>query len=198
MSKHRYPAHSLRGDYFRAGGGVIFFGGLVFAGGLDGVVFYILAILTALFALLGWRTWICNATVLTVDKTGIATSGLGYTHLAWQDINQVKLNYFSTRRGRQDGWMELMLTSNGSHIKVDSRIENFHTIAQHVHGTALRRSIELNQVTLANFASLGLVTCDAGWGRPSGWTGQRQSAHATKSTKSDSESQESTNQSSHP
>lgn len=196
MSKHQYPARSLRGDYFRAGGGVIFFGGLVFAGDLDGIVFYAFVALTALFVLLGWRTWVCNITVVTIDKTRISVSGLRGTHLAWQDIGKVKLSYFATRRGRQGGWMELMLTSGRSHIKIDSRIENFPAIAQYAHGTALKRGIELNQATLANFASLGLATHDSGWGHPSGWSEKRQSGHATKPAESKSESQKSVNRNS--
>lgn len=170
MSEHRYRAQSLRGDYFRAGAGIAVCGGLVLTGGLDDVMFYVLAALTALFALFGWRTWVRNATVVTIDDTGIAASGLGRVGLAWRGLNRVKLSYFSTRRGRQDGWMQLTLAGAGGRIRIDSHIEDFDAIVRRAHDAAVQQGVELNQSTLANFAAMGLGASTDGWGRPSEWS----------------------------
>ena len=170
MSEHRYRAQSLRGDYFRAGAGIAVCGGLVFAAGLDGVMFYVFAALTALFALFGWRTWVRNTTVVTIDDTGLAASGLGRVGFAWRDLSRVKLSFFATRRGRQDGWMQLTLAGAGSRIQIDSHIEDFDAILRRAHVAAMQQGVELNEATLANFASMGLSDSNDGWGRPSEWS----------------------------
>ena len=37
----------------------------------------------------------------------------------------MKLAYYSTRRDRRDGWMQLDLRSGWSSVRLDSRIEGF-------------------------------------------------------------------------
>lgn len=185
MSEHRYRVQSLRGDYFRAGAGIAVCGGLVLTAGLDGPMFYVFAALTVLFALFGWRTWMRTATVVTIDDAGIAASGLGRARLAWRDLNRVKLSYFSTRRGRQDGWMQLTLAGAGGRIRIDSHIEDFDAIARRAHGAAMMQGVELNQATLANFASMGLVASDDGWGRPGEWGAAAQGTDAGASARSE-------------
>lgn len=170
MSEHRYPSQALRGDYIRAGAGMAVCGGLLFAAGLDGIAFYIFTALTVLFAYFGWRTWLRGATVVTVNDEGIASSGLMRAKLAWRDVTQVKLRYFSTRRNRQDGWMQLSLKGNGRAVRLDSHIERFDAVAHRVHEAAVTQRIEFNATTAANFAALDIGQDRGGWGRPSEWT----------------------------
>lgn len=178
MSEHRYRARSLRGDYFRAGAGIAICGGLVLAADLDGAMFYVFGALTLLFAYFGWRTWVRNSTVITFDETGIVAAGLSRAKLAWRDLSRVKLSYFATRRGRQDGWMQLTLSGAGGRLNIDSHIEDFDAIARRAHDAAIKQGVELNQATTTNFAALGLGVSEQGWGRPSEWgTGDRARAH---------------------
>ena len=169
MSEHRYRTRSLRGDYFRAGAGIAICGGLVLAAELDGVMFYVFAALTSLFAYFGWRTWVRSATVISLDETGIVAAGLGGGKLEWQSLNRVKLSYFATRRGRQDGWMQLTLAGAGARIHIDSHIEDFDAIARRAHDAATTQGVELSRATKSNFAALGLGASAQGWGRPSEW-----------------------------
>ena len=76
--------------------------------------------------------------------------------MSWESVREIKLSYFSTRTDRKDGWMQLTIDSGIRKLRVDSRIDDFHTLA----ATALEKTkysnVVLSDTSSRNFESLGL------------------------------------------
>ena len=66
------------------------------------------------------------------------------------------LAYYSTRRDRRDGWMQLELRSGRKKVRLDSRIEGFAELVGKSASAARSRGLTLNAATLANLAALGV------------------------------------------
>ena len=65
------------------------------------------------------------------------------------------LVYYSTRRDRRDGWMQLELRSGWKKVCLDSRIEGFADLVSRSASAAKVRGLTLNAATSANLAALG-------------------------------------------
>ena len=158
MSIHRYPLANLLPDYLRGGAGLI-----VGAGGwlLAPDTLHIIVIfggLTVLFLLFTMRTVARQYTRIEMTEDAIISDGTRRLTLHWNDLDRVKLRYYSTRRNRSGGWMTLKLASGRSAISVDSNIDGFDAIAARTARTLIENHAAADDVTLANLAALGLPT----------------------------------------
>jgi len=179
MTSHRYSPRALNADLLRAGIGL--FCCLVPLAVVDfgPVMTLIFAIPAALFAVFGLRTWRHRAITVHVDAAGISTEGPGATRIAWQDLTDARLSYFSTRRDREAGWMQLKLRAQTGTIALNSALEDFDTVCRAAFEAARSCDIELTDATARNFAALGLgaIVPDhdptpaalTGWGNPADW-----------------------------
>ena len=66
----------------------------------------------------------------------------------------MRLAWFSVRRGGSKGWMELSLGAGRARVRIDSRLDGFHEVAQRAAAAARERGLDLDTVTSANLASL--------------------------------------------
>ena len=55
--------------------------------------------------------------------------GAGKKRMAWRDVRQVRLDYYSTRRDGQGGWMQMKISGPGGHIRIDSALDGFARLA---------------------------------------------------------------------
>jgi hypothetical protein len=159
---YRYPAAELRGDYIRAGFGIVLTGlpliatwGQLYAG-------LILGGLMAVFVIFGLRTWLRRKSLYEVDNDGIVRNGwsilgAGRVSLPWREVERVKLAFYSTRRDRSKGWMHLKISGGTHRLGIDSIIEGFDDIAARSAHAAASNGVRLSDSTLRNFAALGLV-----------------------------------------
>jgi hypothetical protein len=163
MTIHRYPRRVIVGDYLRAGAGLgCTLVPLVAAGGQP-VASVVFGGLAALFAVFAARTTIRQATrVVSTDagleRSAISTFGLGRVTVRWERIADVKLRYFSTRRDRERGWMQLAVLGGDGRITVDSTLEGFDAIARRAAEAAAANGVALSGATIDNLAALGLST----------------------------------------
>lgn len=164
MSRHRYLRGKLIADYLR--------GGLGFAG--TGGIWLVLPApspaanaalggLTLLFLLFTIRTAWRQAVLIEVSDEAISRTSPGLASsrqgsLAWRDIVAVKLRYYSTRRGRKDGWLTLRIAGAGTRIALDSDLDGFEEIARRAALAAARKGLRLDETTRANFAAIGFPT----------------------------------------
>ncbi len=116
----------------------------------------ILASLAALFALFGIRTALRHATRIDVSETGLRASGPLAAAIRWAELDRLKLAYYSTRRDRRDGWMQLELKGDGATIRLDSRIAGFNDLVERSALAAAARGVELSAATAANLEALGI------------------------------------------
>lgn len=156
MSRHAYPASAMLGDYARAAAGFFPAMSVLLLSSLGAAATVILAAFAALFALFGIRTALRHMTRVDSGETGLSASGPLAATIRWADLDGFKLTYYSTRRDRRDGWMQLDLRGGGSVIRLDSRIEGFDALVERSALAAAARGLELSAATAANLEALGI------------------------------------------
>ncbi len=157
MSEHRYETRVLTGDYIRSSAGVLLTWGPLLIVEAAPIMVYILGALGGVFAVFGIRTLIRQMTTIEVSEDGIHARGPAGKAVLWDDLNSMKLAYYSTRRDRQRGWMHLTVKDGAKKLGVDSSISDFDTIASAALRAATARRLSLSDVTRSNFEALGLT-----------------------------------------
>jgi hypothetical protein len=152
---HRYPTRALLADYGRGvvGAGI---SGAFWA--LSPVAIYSMVLfggLTCLFLLFVLRTAMRQRLRIESSDTGVGVAGCA--PIAWRDLDDFRLRYYSVRRAKGRGWMTLSLRAGRRKLSLDSTLDGFDDIAAHAAGAARDRGLELNDTTLANMAALGLA-----------------------------------------
>jgi hypothetical protein len=156
MTRHAYPGSAMLGDYLRAAAGLVPAAAVLLIAPVGTVAAAILGGLGALFSIFGIRTALRHGTRVEATEIGLCASGpLGAT-IRWADLDQIKLAYYSTRRDRRDGWMQLELRAGWSVIRLDSRIEGFTELVERAARAAEARGLAMNEATWANLAALGI------------------------------------------
>lgn len=178
MTAYRYSSAALNGDLARAGIG---FGLCVTPLILVNLQYWVMLLLAgpaAIFAVFGVRTWLRRRCRIAVDERGITMTGFSPAKLSWRDLERYKLSYFSTRRDRSNGWMQLNLRSAHGRLSIDSNLDGFEEVCRRAFEAATENDVELSSATLRNLAELGLVTdlssnsqpaASTGWGNPADW-----------------------------
>ena len=163
MSLHRYAPRALAGDYARAGIGLAVTGGpLIFLRPAT-VVALVLGALAAIFALFALRTAMRQLTVVEVTPDAIKAHGPAGKSIAWDEIDQVRLDYYTTRRESGTGWMQLKLGTGRGQIRIDSTVGEFERIAAAV--AAAAHGADMTETTRGNFEALGIAAPGPGGGR---------------------------------
>jgi hypothetical protein len=153
----RYPRETLWADYVRAGIGAVLCGlPLV----LVEVNHWLAAILAAGFLLFGAffvRTALRQRTHYLLGPDTLCADGPAGTLVEWNRLDRMKLSYFSTKRDRTSGWMQLAIGSAGARtVKVDSALEGFYDIVERAAQAAEANGLELSLATRANLRSMGI------------------------------------------
>ena len=153
MKRHAYPFAALLKDDIKAAVGLVVLAIPLFVGGVPTVVFYVFLGAALLFLIYGVRTILRHMTVIEVSEGGIRDSGPFGATISWEDMRSVKLRYYSTRRDRERGWMDLRLKGRGRTLRIESAIEGFESIVRRATDAAPLHGIELSAATRANLKS---------------------------------------------
>jgi hypothetical protein len=158
VTAYRYPSGPLLGDYARAAAGLVLTAIPPLLLPLSPWVSLPLAVAAGLFVLFAARTAQRHGTVIEMDDNGIHARGPLGGSIPWEHLAKVRLNYYSTRRDRGLGWMQLRLkgTGAGESVRIESTLEGFDEIAERVAEVARRRGIGMTDTTVSNFAALGI------------------------------------------
>jgi len=156
MTRYRYSPKSLTGDYLRAAGGFAITGGPVLFLQTAMPVAAILGALAALFGIFGLRTARRQFTVIEMSNDAITLAGAERKRLDWRDVRQLRLDYFSTRRDSQGGWMQMKITGSGGKIRIDSSLDGFVRLAEEIAAHATAHGVDMSKATQGNFRALGI------------------------------------------
>ena len=156
MTRFVYPTSAMLGDYVRAAAGLVPTAAIIAmtpVGMAGGVV---LGGFSLLFAVFGIRTALRHATRLEMTGEALRAFGLLPASISWRELDRMKLAYYSTRRDRRSGWMQLELRGGRSRVCVDSRIEGFAELVKASARAAETRGLALDAATLVNLEALGV------------------------------------------
>ncbi len=156
-SRHRYPPRAVLLDYLYAGGGLVFTLGPLAGAAPSGPAAWVFGGLAVLFATYGARTLLRHRTWIGVGEDGLTVHGLVRRRLPWAGLTRCTLGYYSTRRNREGGWMQLTLACGGRRLKIDSQIEGFEPILRRAARAAEERGITLDRTTAENLRALGIT-----------------------------------------
>lgn len=158
MSRHVYPISAMIGDYLRAAAGFVPAVAILASASVGPVATAVFVSVAALFALFGLRTGLRHATRFEATETGLSALGPLAATVSWAELDRMKLAYYSTRRDRRDGWMQLELRDDASSIRLDSRLEGFEQLVERAALAAALRGVEVSASTAANLEALGIRT----------------------------------------
>jgi hypothetical protein len=164
-TRHIYPASAMVGDYLRAAAGLVPAGVLFATVPIGAVAATVLGVFAAIFGVFGLRTVLRHGTSLEMTDSEVRTHGVSHRTIRWAELDRMKLAYYSTRRDRRAGWMQLELGAAGAKVQLDSRIAGFDRVVRRAAEAAAARGITLNEATAANLESLGIRLPELGWER---------------------------------
>ncbi|MDP1966240.1 MAG: hypothetical protein Q8K93_29060 [Reyranella sp.] len=153
----RYPRQTLWADYMRASAGVLLCGAPLLLLDVNRWLAYVLIAGFLLFALFLVRTALRHQTRYVLGPDTLCADGPAGTMVEWARLDRLKLSYFSTKRDRSDGWMQLSIGSTGGRaVKVDSSLDGFHDIVERAARAAEAGDVALSEATRTNLRSMGI------------------------------------------
>jgi hypothetical protein len=155
MSEYRYPAKSLAEDYARGAAGLVFLAIALVP--MHWVLHLIFGLVAALLLSFGVRTFLRARSRILLDENGIAIVGPIAKRVAWSALDGLKLRYFSTRRDRKRGWMELTVRGAGAKLAIESQIEGFEDIVRAAAKAAVARGLTVDPSTEGNLAAMDVT-----------------------------------------
>src|SRR5262249_4930190 len=110
----RYPRETLWADYIRAGSGALLCGLPLLVVEVNRWLALILAAGFLLFGAFFVRTALRHRTHYRLGPDTFCANGPAGTLVEWDRLDRMKLSYFSTKRDRTGGWMQLVVGSAGA------------------------------------------------------------------------------------
>jgi hypothetical protein len=160
MNGLRYPPRVLWPEYARAAVGAGVISVPLLAAQLGTAVTVILLALLAVFLGYGGRTALRHATDYGVDDRGVFSSGPLSRAIEWNDVVNVKLRYYTTKRDGTSGWWQLDIKGRRSTMRIDSTLDGFGAVAERAVREARNRGIDLSPTTIENLKPLGIELPD--------------------------------------
>ena len=153
----RYPQATLMADYGRAAIGAVLCGVPLLTLDVNRWLGFLLLAGFVLFALFGARTLLRQRTRYLLSDETLCVDGPIGTVVEWSRLDRLKLSYFSTKRDRTGGWMQLALGSTGGRtVKLDSALDGFNDIVERAARAAEAKRLDLSDTTRVNLRSMGL------------------------------------------
>lgn len=160
MSFHRYPVDVQRSDLIRGGVGLLLTAGPLVILPMHWIVTVLFGAAAILFTVFTARILQRVVTHYESGDHGIAAHGPLGGAIAWKDLTALKLNFFSTRRDRRDGWMLLVLKDGKRTLKLESTLIGFDEIVERAAETAKANRLQLADTTTNNLLAMGAPVAD--------------------------------------
>jgi hypothetical protein len=153
----RYPRETLWADYIRAGSGALLCGLPLLVVEVNRWLALILVAGFVLFGAFFARTALRHRTHYLLGPDTFCANGPAGTLVEWNRLDRMKLSYFSTKRDRTGGWMQLVVGSAGARpVKIDSSLDGFYDIVERAARAAETRGLDLSRTTRINLRSMGI------------------------------------------
>jgi hypothetical protein len=122
------------------------------------IAFVLFAAIAVVFGLYLCQTVLRARTALRLKPEGLAISGyFGDRLIRWDALDQFALRYYTLRRDKEAGWMDLKLGDGVAKITLDDRVDGFRSILERAWEAARSRDIGISSSTYANLTAAGLL-----------------------------------------
>lgn len=155
-----YPVSAMAGDYLRAAAGLVPTVLILSTVSVGIVAAVVLGGFAAIFGAFAVRTALRHLTTLEIDDHELRAAGLRPVTIAWDRLDRMKLAFYSTRRDRKSGWMQLQLGAGTARLSLDSRLDGFDRLVRCAASAAGECGVELSEATAANLQALGINVPD--------------------------------------
>jgi len=150
MKKFCYTTKEINKEYLRAAVGIAFSLVPLLLLKPSSVIVSILASMFCLFFLYGIRAIDRSQTQICVTAGGICSEGIFTRAIKWEELEALKLSYFSSRRDGEAGWMQLKLKGRGVRLRVESTISDFEILVSICASMAQKNDIQLDRASIRN------------------------------------------------
>ncbi len=158
LTIYRYPLKNLAGDYLRAAFGVgLLITPFFYSFGAHWMITLILGALLFLFGSFGVVTGIRQYSQVLADEHGLRQQGPRPVALPWNEISEVDLRYFSTRREKSNGWFQVKVKGKDGQIKADSNLDDFDGLLSFLATAVTRHDLPLSPIARENFQAAGFA-----------------------------------------
>jgi hypothetical protein len=153
----RYPRQTLWADYIRAAAGTALCAVPLLALDVNRWLAMVFGAGLLLFGAFFVRTALRQRTRYVLSTDTLCADGPAGALVEWNRVDRLKLSYYSTKRDRSGGWMQLSVGSTGSGtVRVDSSLDGFYDIVEKAAQAAVAAGLELTPATRANLQSMGI------------------------------------------
>lgn len=118
-------------------------------------VVVILAIMSVIFTVLLLQTVYRHLSRIVVDDDGITVASLIRRHIAWNELRDMQLSYFTTWKSAK-GFMELRLRGSGTTLRIGSTVQGFRDLVRVANAAAARNRLQFNTATIDNLRQMDL------------------------------------------
>ena len=154
MTEYRYTIRTIYLDYVRAGFGLVVTVVPMLFVPTAKPVSWALLFLLFIFVVYAGNVIIRHASVIEIRETGIRVSGPLSRSIRWQELEEIRLGYFSTRRDGTNGWLQLVLEGAGVKIRIESTLVGFTDIVRNASEVANDQGLNLSVTTRRNLELL--------------------------------------------
>lgn len=118
------------------------------------VVWWVVGVLCLAFVVFGALTVLRATMRIKVSSVEVVAEPSARS-VSLAALDAFNLEYFSTRRDGEDGWMQLTLgDSAGGRLSVDSRLDRFESLVEAAASAAHRNGLEMGASTIENLHAL--------------------------------------------
>ncbi|MBI1210243.1 MAG: hypothetical protein GC190_02170 [Alphaproteobacteria bacterium] len=154
----RWPHSAIVADYWRSGTGFALSAIFLVLVPPPAIASVFFLALTAIFGLYLAQTILRSRTTLVLGPDGLTISGiLGTDTIRWDALDQFALRYYTLRRDKEAGWMDLKLAGGGTKVALDDRFDGFRPILERAWEAARTRDLGISSSTYANLTAAGLL-----------------------------------------
>jgi hypothetical protein len=146
----------MLGDYLRAAAGLVPSAAILATVSVGSVSGIVIGAFAAIFGAFAIRTALRHGTRIEVTEAGVRALGLRRVAIDWTALDRMKLAYYSTRRDRKSGWMQLQLGAGRARLSLDSRLDGFDRVVRHAAIAAAAQRLDLSEATAANLQALNI------------------------------------------
>jgi len=151
-----YPLSALISDYMRGGIGTLLTLPLILFVPMHPIMFWIFLCLSLIFMAYTARTGFRQLTWFELEGPDLTRHGPRQAHLSLETLTEFKLRYFSTRRDRENGWMQLTLKAQGASIVIESTLDGFDQLVEVASHHAAQSAVDVDDTSLSNLNAMGI------------------------------------------